>query len=344
MRIGIVNDVMLAAEAVRRVVLSAPGHTVAWVARDGLEAIQLCAEDRPDLILMDLVMPRLDGVEATRRIMANTPCPIVVVTASVGRNASRVFDAMGAGAMDAVSTPVLEHPRAREGAQALLAKIETIHRLIGGDARKSASATLKAPSTAGRHEDLLVTLGASAGGPAALANVLGHLPANFPAPLVVIQHVDSQFARGLAEWLGSQTPLSVRLARHGDAPEPGTVLLAGRDNHLVFTSPTHLGYARQPADCSYRPSVDVFFQSAARSWKGDIIAVLLTGMGRDGAEGLRALRARGCHTIAQNAATCAVYGMPKAAAELHAASEILALDRIGPRLLALLTPETKRHG
>lgn len=343
MRIAIVNDVMLAAEAVRRVILSAPGHEVAWIAHDGLEAVQLCAQDRPDLILMDLLMPKLDGVEATRRIMASTPCPVVVVTASVGRNASRVFDAMGAGAIDAVSTPVLEHPRAREGAQALLAKIETIHRLIGGDGRTAASNPKGIPAQAGR-EHLLVTLGASAGGPAALAKVLASLPAHFRAPIVVIQHVDVQFARGLAEWLGSQTRLQVRLARHGDSPEAGTVLLAGRDNHLVFTSPAHLGYTRQPADCSYRPSVDVFFHSAARFWKGDIIAALLTGMGRDGAEGLRALHERGCHTIAQDAATCAVYGMPKAAAELQAASEILALERIGPRLLALLTQRTQRHG
>ena len=209
---------------------------------------------------------------------------------------------MGAGALDAVSTPVLEHPRAREGAQALLAKIETIHRLIGGDGRTAASNPKGIPAQAGR-EHLLVTLGASAGGPAALAKVLASLPAHFRAPIVVIQHVDVQFARGLAEWLGSQTRLQVRLARHGDSPEAGTVLLAGRDNHLVFTSPAHLGYTRQPADCSYRPSVDVFFHSAARFWQGDIIGALLTGMGRDGAEGLRALHERGHHTIAQDAAT-----------------------------------------
>jgi two-component system, chemotaxis family, response regulator WspF len=343
MKIAIVNDVMLAAEAVRRVVASAPGHQVAWVARDGLEAVERCATERPDLILMDLMMPRLDGVEATRRIMASTPCAIVVVTASVADNSSKVFEAMGAGALDAVNTPVLEHPSAQDGAEALLAKIETINRLLGGGLPRSARANEPAPLPQDQ-DDFLVAIGASAGGPAALARVLGNLPGNFPAPIVIIQHVDVQFAQGLAEWLDSQTPLHVRLAQDGDRPHPGTVLLAGKDNHLVFTSPVRLGYTRQPMECSYRPSVDVFFQSVARFWKGDLVAALLTGMGRDGAEGLQVLRDYGHHTIAQDAASCAVYGMPKAAAELNAASEILPLDRIGPRLVRLLAQRKHPHG
>jgi two-component system, chemotaxis family, response regulator WspF len=344
MRIAIVNDVLLAIETVRRVVLSAPGHQIAWIARDGLEAVELCARDRPDLILMDLIMPRLSGVEATRRIMANTPCAIVIVTASVSGNSSKVFEAMGAGALDAVNTPVMEHPSAREAGAALLAKIETIHRIIGaGSGQKLFAPAQKVARPATLRDDFLVAIGASAGGPSALAKVLGPLSADFPAPIVVIQHVDTQFAQGLAEWLDSQTPLHVRLARQGDRPEPGTILLAGGNNHLVFTSPAHLGFTRQPVDCSYRPSIDVFFHSAARYWRGDLVAVLLTGMGRDGAEGLRALRGQRFHTIAQDAATSAVYGMPKAAAELNAASEILPLDRIGPRIVRLLSQRTRRH-
>src|SRR6266404_2303956 len=131
MRIAIVNDLLMAVEAMRRVIVKAGRDQVAWIARDGAEAVSRCAEDRPDLILMDLIMPRMDGVEATRRIMASTPCAIVVVTANVSDNTSKVFEAMGAGALDAVNTPVLEHPGATEGARALLAKIETIRRLIG---------------------------------------------------------------------------------------------------------------------------------------------------------------------------------------------------------------------
>jgi two-component system, chemotaxis family, response regulator WspF len=345
MRIAIVNDVMLAVEAVRRVVLSRPGLEVAWVARDGAEAVERCAQDRPDLILMDLLMPRLDGIEATRQIMANSPCAIVVVTANVSENSSRVFEAMGAGALDAVNTPVLEHPGAGEGAEALLAKIETIRRLIGlSFGQRLFTPEQKAGLVSGHREDFLVAIGASAGGPAALARVLGSLPADFPAAIIIVQHVDAQFAQGLADWLDSQTPLRVRLGRDGDRPEPGAILFAGGDNHFVFTSPSRLSYTRHPVECSYRPSIDVFFHSAVRHWKGDLIGVLLTGMGRDGAEGLRALRDRRFHTIAQDAATSAVYGMPKAAAELNAATETLALDKIGPRLARLVAQKIGTHG
>jgi two-component system, chemotaxis family, response regulator WspF len=332
-RIGIVNDMFMAVEAMRRAVASAKGLEVAWIARDGLQAVELCSRDKPDLVLMDLIMPNMDGVEATRQIMAETPCPIVVVTASIAENTSRVFEAMGAGALDAVNTPVLANPGNPAGAHSLLAKIETIRKLVGSrEPRASATRPVPALSAAKDHPDRLVALGASAGGPVALARVLGHLSNPFPAGIVVVQHVDEQFAQGLADWLSGQTNLRVRLAVDGDRPEIGTVLLAGRNQHLVFANATTLAYTSRPVDCPYRPSVDVFFRSAARDWEGSITGVLLTGMGRDGAAGLKALRDRGHHTIAQDERSSAVYGMPRAARELDAAAEILALDKIAPRL------------
>ncbi len=343
MKIGIVNDLSMAVEAMRRVILSAHEHQVAWVAGDGAEAVARCATDTPDLVLMDLIMPKLDGVEATRQIMANTPCAIVVVTASVDDNSSQVFEAMGAGALDAVNTPVLEHPGATEGARELLAKIDTIRKLIGKSPKRAASSLGDLPRISGRRQGTLLAMGASAGGPAALAKVLGALPADLPAACVIIQHVDVQFVRGLAEWLAEQTCLRVRLADEGDEPKSGEVLLAGRDHHLACAASGRLSYTQHPIESSYRPSVDVFFKTAARYWPGEIIGVLLTGMGRDGAEGLSALHRRGHHTIAQDRATSAVYGMPKAAAELNAATEILALDRIGPRLVEILTSKLNAH-
>lgn len=345
MRIGIVNDVALAIEAIRRVLLRDSRHQVAWVARDGQEAVESCAADLPDLVLMDLTMPRMDGVEATRRIMARTPCAIVVVTGTVSGNASKVFDAMGAGALDAVNTPVMGGGSNGEHGAALLAKVQTIQRLLGKHSsrpeRPPARATTKSPAAA---QTCLVAIGASAGGPAALAGILSRLPVDFPAAIVIVQHVDAQFAPALVNWLKSQTVLPVRLAARGDRPQPGTVLVAGGDEHLVFGSPTRLEYVRQPADCTYRPSVDIFFRSAERFWQGPIIGVLLTGMGRDGAEGLGVLRRRGHYTIAQNRASSAVYGMPKAAVELEAAHEVLALDKIAGRLTNMVKQRRDLHG
>ncbi len=184
----------------------------------------------------------------------------------------------------------------------------------------------------------LVAIGSSAGGPAALAKVLGGLPRDFPASIVIVQHVDERFAVGMAEWLNQVSPLPVRVAGEGDLPTPGSVLLASTRDHLLLKSPYALGYSPDPADYVYRPSVDVFFQSVSRVWRGDVVGVLLTGMGRDGATGLKALRDKGWHTIAQDRASSAVYGMPKAAAELDAAVEILALDRIAGRLARAFQP------
>jgi two-component system, chemotaxis family, response regulator WspF len=344
MRIAIVNDVFMALEAVRRVVVGSSGHQLAWVALNGEEAVARCASDTPDLILMDLIMPKLDGIEATRRIMASSPCAIVVVTASVEDNSSKVFEAMGAGALDAVNTPVLEQPGAPDGAGALLAKIETIRRLIGAPVtRPAAAAGAEASENTMAGTGNLVVIGASAGGPAALARVLSQLPAGFPAPIIIVQHVDVQFAKGLAEWLGGQTPLKVRIAAENDRPVPGTVLLAGTENHLTFDENSRLTYIQEPLDCPYRPSIDVFFKSVDQFWRGGVTAVLLTGMGRDGAEGLRVLRSRHHHTIAQDQGSSAVYGMPKAAAELNAATEILPLEQIGPRLVGLVSGILPAH-
>jgi two-component system response regulator WspF len=343
MRIAIVNDVIMAIEAVRRVIIGSREHQIAWIALNGAEAVQRCGEDTPDLILMDIAMPKMDGIEATRRIMARTPCAIVVVTANVDDNPSKVFEAMGAGALDAVNTPVLKHGGNSDGGSVLLSKIETIRKLIGiGTGRKN-GATLQRHGNRTHQQECLLAFGASAGGPAALAEVLSSLPSDFQASIVVVQHVDAYFAQGLADWLNGQSPLNVRLANQDDNPEAGEVLLAGGENHLVFEGPHRLGYTRFPVDCSYRPSVDVFFRSIDRFWKGDVIGVILTGMGRDGAEGLRILHAKGHYTIAQDKGSSAVYGMPKAAAELKATTDILPLSSIGPRLAQLVTQRIRTH-
>jgi two-component system, chemotaxis family, response regulator WspF len=336
MRIGIVNDMPLAVEALRRTLAAKAEHRVAWVAYDGAAAVELCASDTPDLVLMDLIMPGMDGVEATRLIMTHSPCAILVVTASVGANSSRVFDAMGHGALDAVDTPIMGGGDANRPAP-LLAKIDTISKLVGKRdpllLAKSSASHRTAPATFGQGR--LLAIGASAGGPAALATLLAGLPEDLGASVVIIQHVDPQFAPGMAEWLDRQSPLRVRIAEEGEQLCGGTVLLAGTGDHLKLVSGERVSYTPEPRDYAYRPSIDVFFHSVTQVWQGKAVGVLLTGMGQDGAQGLKALRASGHHTIAQDQATSAVYGMPKAAAALKAAVDILPIDRIAERLNAL---------
>lgn len=334
MRIAIVNDSVMAVESLRRVISSVLDYEVVWVAGDGAEAVWRCSTDVPDLILMDLIMPVMDGVEATRQIMAQSPCAILVVTSTVAGNASKVFQAMGNGALDAVNTPVLGMSGDAAGKEELLQKVAMIAKLIR-QRKTSASDFDVSPrvspsASSGRS---LVAIGSSSGGPKALAELLQSLPGDFPAPVVIVQHVDEKFTGELALWLDRQCPLKVRLAEKGDSLVPGQVLIAGNNNHLILKSDLTLDYTPHPVDMAYRPSVDVFYASVAENWSGDLVAVLLTGMGRDGAEGLLTLRNKGVLTVAQDEATCAVYGMPKAAAKIGAAERILPLQEIAPQLI-----------
>ncbi len=323
MRVAIANDLPLAVEALRKVVLAA-GHEVAWVARDGVEAVRKAAADRPDLILMDLVMPELDGAAATARVMAATPCPILVVTATVCGNYGLVTAALGAGALDAVAVP----SAGPDGSRELLAKIAQVAR------RSRSSGDTPPPQEPAAVRAGLVLIGASTGGPQAVGELLAQLPAAFNAAVIVVQHMAEEFTRGLADWLGPKCRLPLRLARVGDVPAAGEVLVAGRDDHLILERDGSLNYTCRPLDTPYRPNIDVLFASALTARPG--VAVVLTGMGRDGAEGLLKLRHAGWATYAQSEATCAVYGMPEAAARLGAARYILSPAEIGRQIAARL--------
>lgn len=357
MRIAIVNDLAMAREALRRAVIAMPNATVAWIANDGAEAIAKAEQDKPDLILMDLIMPGTDGVEATRQIMKRCPCAIVVVTATVEGNASRVYEAIGAGALDAVDTPRI----GTDGtAVALARKVEEVRRMRAGGrtgcmdprsvsqptsaAPHSASAALKSNAVApcctpGARESAgsaapIVAIGASTGGPQAVAAVLEALPASAPFATLVVQHMDATFLPGYAAWLGERAGRPVRLARGGEVPESGSVLVAGEARQLVMTPRGALCYTDGPPDLIHRPSVDVLFESLADAGVEPGVAVLLTGMGRDGARGLLALRRRGWTTIAQDSGSSVVWGMPGAAVELDAATSVLPLAHIGAAVVA----------
>ena len=343
MRVAIVNDLAVACEALRRAVATDPSLSVAWIARDGAEAVECAKRDSPDLVLMDLIMPKMDGVAATREIMRVAPCPILVVTATVSGNAALVYEALGAGALDAVNTPTIGGKGALDGAAELVRRIRLVARVEGATARAPASApasaSRSAPAAASTaiptaHPAVpgglpkIVAIGASTGGPRAIARVLATLPRPMPFAVVVVQHVSSEFVAGFAEWLAAESQRSVRLARAGDRVRADEIVIAGEDRHLVMTAGGTLAYTAEPSESIHCPAVDEFFASLARHGAPGV-AVLLTGMGRDGADGLARLRAAGWHTVAQDEATSVVWGMPGVAHRMGAAVETLPLESIG---------------
>ena len=340
MRVAIVNDDAVAVEVLRRALASSSEHSLAWIARDGAEAVRRCAQEPPDVVLMDLLMPVMDGVEATRRIMAETPCAILVVTGDVSRNTSKVFAALGAGAVDVVATPTLAPGSAADSTRALMNKIKLVGQVgLPRFVPPTSGPRLDGPPVAG-----LVVIGASAGGPPAVAHVLRDLAADLLAAVLVVQHVDAEFVDSMADWFDSQASFAVQVAKEGTKPLAGHVYVAAGDLHLVVRPNGTLGYEVEPVNALYRPSADVLFESVAKHWRGTVIGVILSGMGRDGAIGLGKLRAGGARTIAQDEKTSAVYGMPKAAAEAGAASDVLPLERIGPQLNQLLRLAERSSG
>ncbi len=240
MNVAIVNDSKMAVEILRRIVAQLPEFTLAWTAYSGEEAIELCAQSRPDIILMDLVMPGIDGAETTRRIMQATPCVILVVTATTVGNRDMVFEAMGYGALDAVNTPVLGPGQDLSGAEPLIQKLRIVSRLAGSLSRAGADPR-RVPARSRDTSDIaVVAIGASTGGPQALAEILSHFPAGFPAAVIVVQHVDRQFTSSLAGWLQHVSKVPVSIAEPDARLSPGTIWIAGREENLTFDN----GFAR----------------------------------------------------------------------------------------------------
>jgi chemotaxis response regulator CheB len=336
MNVAIVSERRRDALTLRRVMSVEPAYRVAWIAQTLQAATVACCADQPDLILLVLPLTRTDPTILVRHLRSTSPCPILIVSDTIRGNGAKVFDAVAAGAFDVVGLPpAVDSAPDHSGAQ-LLAKIGAIARFSGQRAAARAQAARRPDGFSADATDVLVCIGASAGGPAALATLLRALPGDFPAGIVIVQHVAERFVQGMTEWLGGQCGRDVRVAAEGDRPGPEHVLMASALGHLGVRRGGRLCYTAEPRHAPYIPSVDVFFQSASLVWPNIAIGVLLTGMGKDGAVGLKALRDKGHHTIAQDEASSAVYGMPKAAAELNAAVEIQPLESIPARLMALV--------
>lgn len=341
-RVLIVDDSLVAREMLAQILSTDPTIEVVGMARDGREAVDAVAQLKPDLVTMDIHMPRMDGLEATEKIMAYHPTPILVVSSSVhGEGMGRAFDALSHGALEVIKKP---EPRdwadlERIGKDVIrkvkvLSRVRVITHIAGRRPRPSSSA-VPVPVTPARGARSLVAVGSSTGGPSALLAVLGRLAEDFPAPIVIAQHIADGFVPGLVSWLDSGCRIKIRQAEDGEAVCAGNAYLAPTGRNLEMDGLTMR--FREPLRTQlYIPSADTLFQSVAHTIGRSAVGVILTGMGADGANGLKLLRDMGGATIAQDEASCTVYGMPRAAVEVGAAESVLPVNDIAEHLTGLV--------
>jgi two-component system chemotaxis response regulator CheB len=346
LRILVVDDSPTVRYYLRSLIEEAPDMTVVGEARDGQEAIALATRLKPDIISMDIQMPRLDGLAATRQLMQENPLPIVIVSGRLYHNEAvdLVFHALQAGALAA-----LETPPSRQHADFVSHRNRFLHtlRAMAGVSVVRRWQTKPTPpwQTAPPPEPVsdlqVIVMGASAGGPVALYHILGSLPGDFPVPIAIVQHMADGFIEGLIRWLDTGTDLRVMQARQHQIVRPGEVVIAGGGAHLLLDrvgKQIRVNLEVPDDPCTYLPSVNRLFEATAETFGARALGVLLTGMGDDGAHGLLTMRQAGARTMVQNRETCLVFGMPGAAVSLQAAEQIVSLKHIAPTLIDLVKP------
>jgi two-component system chemotaxis response regulator CheB len=340
----VVDDSPVMRALLVHVLNSDPGIHVVGAVADGRAAVEFVLERKPDAVLMDIHMPGLDGFETTRLIMETQPVPIIICTATANpTEVATSFRSLDAGALACVAKPVSpEHrdfePLVRNLLQTvrLMAEVKVVRRWRRPCRELPASlAGVAMP----RYKDALIGIGTSTGGPPVLKTIFSLLPKNFGAPILVVQHIAVGFLTGLVEWLGQTTPLAVHVAAHGVVPEPGHVYFAPDEHHMGWRD-GHIVLTQAPPENGLRPAVSHLFRSLASAEGLRAMGVLLTGMGRDGADELKLMRDHGALTIAQDEASCAVYGMPGQAVAIGAATHVLAPEMIASMLLARIEERT----
>jgi len=315
-------------------------------AENGQQAVSMAERLTPDIILMDIVMPKIDGLEATRQIMRAHPVPIVLISASLETYETDIaFKAIRAGALTVLQKPQgISNPA--DTALILntlrsMAQVKVIHHFQRNTASENAPHTQEvSPDRAYRGTPEIVTIVASTGGPAALSEVLRGLPNDYPLPIVIVQHIAPDFVPSLASWFQTLTRLNIRIAQEGAQPQGGTVYLAPGGAHLRFDAQRCFVLDRVQGNTPHFPSGNALFESAAQVYGANTVAVILTGMGEDGAAGIEKIWNAGGYTIAQDEATSVVYGMPGEAVKRGAARHILPIQTIS-QILTHLAKETQ---
>lgn len=340
-RVVIAEDSLTVRELLVEILESDPEIRVVGQAKNGAEAVELATRLKPDLITMDVHMPVMDGFEATKEIMVRAPAPIVIVSSSASReDVGHSFDAMRAGALMVVAKPDNPQSAVFDGRRAqflAMAKAMSQVKVV----RRWAPRTPAVTPPAGRRQApgaklRLVAIAASTGGPAALQRILADLPRDFPAPILVVQHIAQGFVAGLEHWLNSSCNLRVKVAEDGEPLRAPGVYLAPDDRHVGVDQAGWVRLSDVAAIGGFRPSGTHLFESAARAFGPGLAAVILTGMGRDGVDGLKAVKQAGGLVIAQDEATSVVYGMPGEAVRAGVVDVELPLGAVASQLTALL--------
>lgn len=336
-KVLIVDDSALIRSLLKDIIHNDPELQLVGAAPDAFVARDLIKQHSPDVITLDVEMPRMDGLTFLDKLMKGRPTPVLMISSLTEKGSEATLRALELGAIDFIAKPRLGIAEGMQAyAEEICAKLKTAARARLPQARPAASPDAPATSSAPLlSTEKIFAIGASTGGTEAIKEVLLGLPPDCPGTVVTL-HMPPGFTKSYAERLDRQTRLSVREARDGDRILPGHVLLAPGDYHMeVQRSGANyvVRLQREAAVNGHRPAVDVMFNSLARCAGRNLIAALLTGMGKDGARGLQAIRQAGGHTVAQDEATCVVYGMPREAVELGAAKEVLPLERIASALL-----------
>lgn len=339
-RVLLVDDSLVEIETLSRILSSDPNLEVVAKIRDPTKVIEQIKVLKPDIACIDYFMPNISGLELTKKIMAECPLPILIISGKLpSRECREIFDVLAAGALDFVPKPrsILTDS---EDARKLIERIRVLSKVYVMKKwrqppleSKPVSTLLEIPVISPYR---VIVIGASTGGPTALSMVLGRLPNNFPIPIVCVQHISKGFLEGFVDWIGLHCSLKVKIINHKEEMLPGHVYLPAEDMHLEFNTHNQMLLSKAPPVQQHRPAIDVTMTSAARCFGKKVIAVLLTGMGNDGAQGMLKVHQAGGVTIAQSEASSVVFGMPKEAIDLRAVKYILHLEEIGPFLIRVL--------